>query len=655
VLNQTPVTVIGVMPPGFAGEVVGRPTDLWLPIGLQPRVNPGRAALDRWEVSWLLLLGRRQPGVTLEQARAAVNVLALQILEAEVGGAITPELLPGPDARIAVTPGATGFSPFRPQFSQPLLTLMAIVGLVLLVACANVANLLLERAMGRQKEIAARLALGAGQARLLRQLLTESLLLAGLGGGLGVLFALWAGPALLRLAGGSVGIGLDLKPDLSVLAFTAAVALLTGVLFGLAPARRATRVELAPTLKESARSIAGAGGAGRWPLGKLLVVGQFALSLLLLTGAGLFLRSLQNLQRLDLGYDRQSVVILRLDPVAAGYPDRRAAETFPLEMLERLRALPGVTAATWSENGLFSGTESDALVRIDGFAPADGMPTASIVYDRVGPGYFEAVGIPLRAGRGIIGRDRLGAPRVTVINEALARLCFPDRNPLGRRLVVTGPPDVEYEIVGVSRDVRDHQLRGEVPPRFYLSARQFEQPVSAYNFEVRTATPETLLAPLRQTARAYDPDLPILELQPVGGLIESSINHEMLIARLSAIFGGLALLLASIGLYGVVSYSIARRTHEIGIRLALGAGRRGVLAMVLRETLLLALAGIALGIPAALAAARLVESRLFGLDAFDPATLVAATGILLLVALVAGTIPGTRATRVAPTQALRYG
>jgi predicted permease len=654
-LNGYPFTVIGVTPPGFFGDVVGSPTEIWVPLMMQEQVNPGRGALGRWDTSWLLLMGRLKPGVSLGQAGAGVNLVVSQTLTTLGGSKISKQLLPGPgQSHIETSSGAAGFSYLRRQFAQPLIMLMAIVGLVLVVACANVANLLLERAMGRQKEIAVRLALGAGRARLIRQLLTESLLLAALGGALGILFALWAGPALLHLAGGTSSAALDLHPDLSILAFTATLALLTGVAFGLAPARRATRIELAPTLKENARSVVGAGaGPGRWPIAKLLVVCQFALSLLLLTGAGLFVRTLQNLEKLDLGYQRDGLILMKVDPVTAGYTGDRLM-AFPAAFLERVKAVPGVSAATYSENGIFSGTESNSTVGLEG-VKADANSGININYDRVGPDYFRSVGIPILQGRDITPRDRAGAPLVAVINEALAKRYFPGRSPLGKRLTLNGPPDTTYEIVGVTGDVRDHELRGTVDPRFYLALAQASDFASAFNVEVRTGRPGSLIEPLRQMVRAYDPNLPLNDLQPLHAMIDDSISHERMIAKLSAVFGLIALLLASIGLYGVVSYTITRRANEIGIRMALGAKREDVLWMVLRETLLLALAGVAVGVPSALAAARLVASRLFGLTAHDPGTLAAATLVLLLVAVLAGAIPGTRATRVNPTQALRYG
>ncbi|HKH47986.1 MAG TPA: ABC transporter permease, partial [Thermoanaerobaculia bacterium] len=533
-LNKHPFTVIGVTPEGFFGDIVGLATDLWIPLSMQPQVNPGRDYLDRWDTSFLLLMGRLAPGVSIEKARAEINVLFPRIVKENTGSGITDQLLPSPDRmHVEVTSGAAGFSSLRRELSQPLFTLMAMVALVLLVACANVANLMLERAMARQKEIAVRLALGAGRARLIRQLLTESVLLSVMGGALGLLFAFWAGKALLQLVSGSAAASVDLRPDLPILGFTAAVAIFTGILFGLAPALRATRVELAPTLKESARSVAGQGAGGRWQLGKLLVVVQFALSLLLVMGAGLFLRTLQNLERLDLGYDRSSLLLLNVEPVAAGYQGARL-ETFPRDLIDQLKALPGVRAVTFSENGIFSGTESGTTIRLpDSQSPGeDGLP---IAYDCVGAEYFRTVGIPLAAGRDFELRDGPGAPYVAVINEAMAKKHFAGASPLGKHVVISGPPDLEYEIVGVSRDARDHDLRGPVEPRLYVPLVQSTDVGVDINLEISTREPAALIEPVRQAIRAYDPNLPIREIEPLASMIDDTITNERTIARLAVI------------------------------------------------------------------------------------------------------------------------
>jgi predicted permease len=651
-INHSPFTVIGVMPPGFLGDIVGQPTEIWIPVTMQQQANPGRAFLDRWDESWLLLMGRLRPGASVAQARAEVEALYAQVIAEGASLGIAKDFLPGPDApKVMVGPGGTGFSWYRKQFAQPLVMVMALVALVLLIACANVAGLLLERAAGRAKEISVRLSLGAGRGRLIRQLLTESVLLSCGGALLGVLFSLWAGPALLRLAGGSSPIALDIHLDVRILGFTAAVALLTGVLFGLAPALRATRVELAPALKENSRSLAGSGG--RWRLGKLMVVMQFVLSLLLLAGAGLFVRSLRNLQSLDLGYQRDRLLLMSADPIAAGLTGARLQD-FPLRLAERLRAVPGVEKVSFSENGVFSGTENSTTTTVEGFTPGQGkaLGNTELNYDHVGPDYFTTLGTRLIAGRDLGPLDRKGAPLAAVINEALVKLCFAGRPPLGRHIKVG---DQTFEIVGVAADARDHDVREAAPPRYFTPMEQAADIGSTYNFEIRSRHPGALVEPVRQAVRAYDPNLPVNEIRPLAVMISDALNHEQLLAELAVVFGVLALLLASIGLYGVISYTIARRTNEIGIRMALGAARPAILGMVLRETLLLVLAGVAIGVPATLALGRLVASTLFGLSPRDPVTLTAATVILLGVSLVAGAIPGARATQVDPTEALRYG
>ncbi len=658
-LNGSPFTVVGITRPGFTGEIVGSPTEVWIPLSMQEQVNPGRSFAQNWNINWLLLMGRAKPGVTPAAVRTEFQGLFRRIVAAQ-----PPSVIPADraaelaKAEVPVVSGANGFSRLRPQFSRSLFTLLAIVGVVLLVAAANVANLLLERSTGRKKEIGVRLALGAGRSRLVRQLLTESLVLATLGGAIGLAIAFWADTALVRLVAGSgppgasAGSSLDLHPDLSVLAFTVFVSLLTAIAFGLAPALTATRVELAPTLKESSRNLAGASG-NRWPLGKLLVVAQFALSLLLLVGAGLFVRTLQNLEHLDLGYEREGLLMVGVDPTAGGVSSERF-ETFTRDLLDRVAAVPGVLAVTASQNGLFSGTESNLTAQIEGYSSGD--DDVELAWDRVAPRYFEVVGIPIQAGRDIAATDRMGGLPVAVVNRSLVDAYLPGQNPIGRHITIPdnqGGENRVYEIVGVAGNSRDHELRGAVPPRFFTPVVQAAD-VPGLNLEIRTARPDATKEPVKKAILAAFPDLPIDDISPFADSLGMQVNDERLVARLSAIFGLLGLVLAAIGLYGVVSYAIARRTHELGLRMALGAQRPGVLWMVLSETLLLAAAGIALGIPAALAATRAVASRLYGLSATDPATLAGATGILLLVALVAGFIPGARATRVDPVQALRY-
>jgi predicted permease len=651
VLNKSRFNIVGVTPKGFQGEAVGSAFDIWLPVTMQAQANPGRNFLDRRDICWLVLMGRRKPGVSFEQAKASLVVLVPQILREHPGLAFsqTPEKIA--QQEIPVSPGATGISGVRQQASGALLTLMALVGVVLLIACANLANLLLARATARRKEIAVRLAIGSGRGRLIAQLVTESLLLSFVGGGLGVLFAIWASQGLLMLvSNGPRLLPLDINPDARVLGFTIALSVVTGVVFGLVPALRATRVELASTLKENAKSLAGAASgfsAGRW-----LVVAQVALSMVLLFGAGLFLRTLNNLETVDLGYARNSILMAQVDPIASGYKEKQ----FPAlcrELLDRIGKLPGVKSATVSENGLFSGTESSDTIKLPGFTPrSDG--DLQVNYDRVGAGYFSTVGIPILLGRGIEERDTEGAPLVVVVNETMAKFYFPGQNPIGRQFTA-GNPERSYQIVGVARDVHDHDVRGKAGRRYYQSAPQADEAMSAFNFEVRAAgAPASLAKSVREAIRGVDSKLRVLTIDTLNNEIGQTLESDRLVARLSAIFGAVALLLASLGLYGVQSYAVVRRTAEIGVRVALGARSGDVVRMVLREALLMTAIGIAIGIPLAAAAARLISTRLFGLSITDPLTMITAALVMSLIAALAGYIPAHRASRIDPMIALRY-
>ncbi len=647
-INTTPFSIVGIAPPEFGGEVVGQRTDLFIPITMQASIHLGRPNLDQWESAWLQLIGRLKPGKTSREVRAEMNGIYGRVLAAEQGRGITDDNINERTERpIEVAAGSTGLSRVRARFSRSLFTLFAIVGLVLLVACANVANLLLERATGRRKEIGVRLALGAGRGRLVRQLLTESLLLGLLGATLGLVVSWAAGKGFLTLVGGAI----DFRPNAVVLGFTALLAVLTALLFGLFPSLTATRVALAPTLQESGRSIAG-GSRAQQLFGRLLVISQFAFSLLLLVGAGLFVRTLQNLQSLDLGVDREQLLMLNVDPVAGGISEE-GLQAFTTSLLDHLKTLPNVQGVTASENGIFSGTESGTGVRIEGYQTADGQDEP-VLYDTVAPDYFAVNGIDLSSGRGLLASDRRGAPGAAVVNQAFVSRYFEGRDPHGRQIVVSGPPDVAFEIVGVSRDVRDHDLRGEIPPRLYVPMLQVARFPSQLNIEIRSDNPAKLVEPVRKAMRTLYPAVPIDNLTPLDRQIaESALDDDQMIASLSSVFGALALILAAIGLYGVVSFGVARRTHEIGVRLALGADRQKVLGLVLKETLALALAGIVIGLPLTLFALRGFEARFAGLSSADPLTIAVAMGILIVIATLAGTAPSLRALRIEPTRALR--
>jgi predicted permease len=653
-LNQYPYTVIGIAAPGFFGDTVGDKQDFWVPMTMQAQMMPGRAWLEEVHASWLRSMARLKPGIAMGQAEANLNLVFQQWLQGPVGRALDPgdqDFLK--KAKVPVVPGGKGFSSLRDDYFMPLLLLMIFVALVLLIACFNVANLLLARASARQKEVAVRLAIGATRMRLLRQLLTESLLLAFAGGVLGLLVARWGTESLLKLSiGQRASEGIETSPDLHVLLFTAGVCLLTGVVFGLVPALRSSRVAVAPTLKESTLAQP---RAGRFPIGKLLVVGEVAICLLTLFAAGLLVRSLGNLRNVNLGYNKEEILIVRADPVASGYKPAQLIN-YQEEMIRRLSQLPGVLGVSGSENGLFSGTESADGMKIEGYVAARDQDRICF-WDQVGTTYFSALGIPIIAGRDFGPQDTPTSQKVAIINETMSNFYFPGSNPIGRKIWID---DEEHknqpiEIIGVARNVRDHQLRKPVQRRFYIPVGQALDPLFAINFEIRTTgKPAALTEAVRKTFAGFDPNVPLTRVSTVEELVERSITESILIARLTTVFGLLALLLACIGLYGVMAYAVAGRTREIGVRMALGAQRSQVLGMILREGLKLVLIGILVGIPVALLVARLAASMLFGLSPADPVSMLIVIVVLAGIATIAGLLPARRATKVDPMIALRY-
>ncbi len=596
-INDSVFTIIGVTPPGFFGDTVGDQQDLWVPVTMQEQILTGRKWLENYEASWLHCIARLKPGVSVDQARANMNVILQQLVSGPLGAKLNKDDRENlKTAKIQVSAGGGGFSQLRGDFQQPLVLLMSIVGLVLVIACVNVANLLLARAAARQKEIAVRIAIGAAPGRVIRQLLTESVFLAFAGGALGLLIAHWGTAALLRLSRTNE---MEASPDLRVFAFTAAVCFLTGILFGLIPALRARKVAVALTLKSGAQS--GGGAREGWNWGKSLVTGQVALSLLVLFAAGLLVRSLQNIRNVDLGYNREHILLVSTDPLSAGYDKLRITQ-FGNEMSARFSSIPGVRAATYSKNGLFSGSESSNSIKVEGYTPKSGADTDA-GYDEVGPNYFSAVGIPLLLGRDIGPQDTQTSSKVAVINETMAKFYFGAANPIGRKFSIDSPEtkDQQVEIVGVARDARDHELKEAVRPRFYIPAAQLSLPNPVFNFEIKTVgNPLAVVESVRKQLKSFDAKVPVYRVQTVTEATENKIRQEVLIAKLSSFFAGLALLLASIGLYGVLSYSVAGRTREIGVRMALGAQRSRVLQMVLQEAGKLVLLGVLLGIPAAI-------------------------------------------------------
>jgi predicted permease len=661
-VNGVPFTLLGVTPPEFFGVQPGRSVDIYLPLVSLPQVEPawlqpGKSKFADGSDWWVLIMGRLKPGVTEEQARAGLDVILRQNVTADAGASLKAPAIP----HIELSPASKGLNYLRQRFSQPLYILMAVVGLVLLIACANVANLLLARATTRQRELAVRLALGAGRQRLVRQLLTESVLLAALGGIAGLLLAFWASQLLVVLISGDQPMYLHVSPDGRVLGFTILVSLLTGVLFGLAPALRSTRVDLTPALKEGAKS--GWGKTHRFAnlhmgLGKALVVSQIALSLLLLVGAGLFVRTLENLENIRTGFNARNLLLLGLDPTQAGYKGERL-ESFYETLHEHLRAVPGVRNVSLSEQTLISGSASSRSASVPGYTPQSGEAnpngTVSVYINGIGDGFFETMGIPILLGRTLNPHDIASSSHVAVVNEVFARKYLGKANPLGQHFKWDPASSKEVEIVGVAQNAKYTDLRQEVPPTVYTPYTESLEDLGAMNFEVRTSgNPKDWTTAVRDAVQGIDKGVPLLFVKTQTERIDQTLLQQRLFAKLTGFFSLLALVLACIGLYGVISYMVVQRTHEIGIRMALGAERDDVVKMVIGNGIKMTLIGVGFGIVGALALTRFWSSLLFGVRPTDPGTFVAVALILVGLALFACYLPARRATKVEPMVALRY-
>jgi predicted permease len=639
-VDDRPLTIIGVTPKGFAGLIL-EGTEAIVPTGYS-----GRKTFRERKNLWLDGVGRLKPGITLEQARVHLTKIWPRIQDATA-----PEEYQGEQRkrffarRISVEAAATGNSFMRERLSGPLALLMGLVGVVLLIACVNLANLMLARVAGRRHELGIRVALGASGWRLIQQLLAESILLSTVGAILGLVIAIWASRLLMNtLWTGYISMALDVTPDLRVLAFTAAIAVATGVLFGLAPASRVARTDPASALQHGTRTVRGGGGA----FGKLLVCTQVAFSLVLVIGATLFVRSLEKLRSVDPGFDRTHVLLMQLFPQAGRekIPNRTQ---YYRQLAEKLSQLPGVESVSYSHMGpalQYEYTEPASI-------PSSSRAPVQAVEDFVGPGFFKLIGMRLLAGREFDWRDDERAPRVVVVSESAARRLFPGENPLGRKIDFGTTPDHKgMEIIGVVNSASLWKVQSKEPPAVYISLMQ----ETAYNqsrINIRTAgDPWALAASARRTLESMGHHYPLL-IETLEERADREILNQRLIAILSAAFGGLALLLSAVGLFGLMSYAVSRRTPEIGIRMALGAQQRDIRRLVLREVLWLVLAGIGAGIPAALAASRLVSGMLFGLPANDPATFALSAAILFSVAILAGYVPARRAASIDPMTALR--
>lgn len=658
-LFGTSYQIVGVMPAGFLGESVGDVINVWLPMVMQPQVRVGQfwlkddhAKVDR--VMWLQVFGRLRDGVNLRQAQSEADVVWRQMVADNFGPFVSRELgiL---NQTLKLRPGGQGTSELRAQFAEPLYLLLAIAGALLLTACANIAGLLLARAAARQKEVAMRIALGAGRLRLVRQFVAESLLVAlaaAIAGGLVANLAIHAIIGLASQPGDQIGLNFD--PDWRIFIFTAAVASLATLIFGLAPALLSTRSNLNQVLKGTAMNVAGGSASAR--AGRVVVATQIALSTVLLMAAGWFALTLQNLERLDLGYSPERLTEIRVDPLTAGYSRQQLAAIYG-ELKQRFEQIPGVRAVAFSKNGLFGGSDSDDRINVEGYtAPAGEQPSSR--FDLVGPSYLSVVGIPILEGRQIGAEDQAGRGRVCVINRAFAKKFSRGRDPIGRHITFELlDSQTAVEIVGVAADARDRKLREEVQPLFYIPALQpmvgGEYP-TAMNFEIRTfANPASVIEAARQQIAAANPNIRVMFARTMGELLANQTLRDRMLARLALVSGGLALLITCFGLYAVLSFSVARRTSEIGVRLALGARRGRIVGDIVREALLVALVGAAIGVPIAMGASTLVRSRLFGLSAADPVTIAVVIAALAVTAVVSALVPALRAAGIDPIRALR--
>ncbi len=663
-LNGSPFNIIGVVRQGFTGTSVGTVSDLYVPIMMMSSVNRGVRQWNTRHFWWLNVIARLKPGGTAEAAIPEANVLYQQILKSD------PERRPAPSyekdrekrERMTVLPAGNGFSYFRRQFSKPLAVLMIVVGMVLLIACANVANLLLARAAARQKEIAIRLAVGASRLRLVMQLVLETVIVSLAGGLAGLLFAWWGVRVLVGLMPQrALPVDLNLTPDFRLLGFAFAVSLLTGLACGLVPALQATRPNLVSSLKNELRTV----GRARFDLRRMLVVAQVAISLLLLIGAGLFVRSLRNLRTLDPGFTRESVLLVNVNPQASGYKGQRLRDYYE-RLLSRVAAYPEVRAASLAEITPLAGSRWNSDVSVEGYQRRpDEEPWVD--FNEVSPRFFDTLGIPIILGRDFTVQDspatspdtpdkKMGPPPpVAIINEAMAKKYFPHRSPIGMRFSDgdTFKMEESYEIVGVVKDANYFGLRESVTSMVYLP--DWRTGAGSRTLCVRSATPPDRLIPaIRREAAALDAAIPLTQTLSLEQQFDNNISQERMVTTLCGFFGALALLLAAIGLYGVMAHSVARRVREIGIRMALGAQPGEVLWLVLRETVVVVAAGTLIGLPAAFLLTRLVTSFLFGLTPQDPLTIAGSTAVLLAITALAGYIPARRAARVDPMIALRY-
>jgi putative ABC transport system permease protein len=649
-INRTPIAIIGVTAPGFTGDIVGESTDIWVPMMMAPAVRAGPPVLDNRQASWLVLMGRLRPGITVAQARSQITAIETQSIRAHVDGRVLAEL--NEDLRstpILVQSGASGFSSIREFYGSAILIAMAAVGLVVLVVCANVCTLMLTRAAARGREMTVRMALGAGRGRLVQQLLTESAMLAGLAGLVAIGVA--AAGSRLLIATATLGdspIAIDTRPDIRVFAFTAAVTFAAVLLCGLAPAIRATRTDVATALRAQGRNLFGT--RGRFGAGRVLVAAQMALTMLLLVGGGLLVRSVQGLLHIDLGLDRDHVVMVHVAAARTTYAGARLA-ALRTDFAARAREIPGVDAASYTLEGIFSGGASAGHVDVPGFV-AQADSERQIQYDAVGPAFFKSIGATLVRGRDFSASDAVAGAKTAAINETMANAYFRGRDPIGRTVTLDS---VTYTIAAVVRDVAEiRDLRAKPIRRLYFATIPPSDRPQGFELTVHAAgaSAASLVGPIRRVLSSIDPNVPFT-VTPLSVRVRRSVGEELLLTKMTLFFGTLALALAALGLYGVTAYSTAQRTAEFGLRTALGAEPGTVTRLVVGEAARVAIIGIVVGVPLGLLATRVIRGVMYGVGPFDWPSLSIAVAVLVCTSLVASWLPARRAGRVSPIEALR--
>ena len=655
-VNMAPVTVIGVNPRAFTGAMsVQSSADIFMPLSMIPVVKgelgTSGPLLSSSEIWWVQLMARQKPGVPVEQARAALNVAFSAAIHATMTVAKNDTI-----PRLDLEDGSRGLNFYGKHFARPVYVLLAVVGFVLLIACANIANLMLARSSARQREMSVRLALGAGRGRIMRQVLTESLMLAAIGGAVGLFLGYLSRTALPKLLLNAwEREGMKVPFDWKVFSFTAGVTLATGVLFGIAPAWNATRAEIGTAIKDGGK--ASTKKRKGWS-GRTLVAFQVALSTMLVFGASLFVRTLINLDAVDVGFRADNLVLFDLNPPNKQYPAPKDI-ALHARVEQALRDVPGVEGVTLTDIPLLANSVSESDFSVEG-APKTNEPHgegSGAMQSTVGQDYLSVMGIPIVAGRNFRAQDVEAPQRFSIVNQALARKYFPKQNPIGRRFTMDDSNTKNrswLEIVGVAADTRYANLQQETPPLHFDLYRQSKD-IGGATYVVRTRLkPDAIVPSLRAVVQDIDRDLPLLDVRTQRQQINGTISQERVFASLTATFGILALALACVGIYGIMAYAVSQRTNEIGIRLALGAERGQVQGMVLKEAGRLAAVGVVVGIAVALGLGQLVKSMLYGLRPSDPASLVGAAVVLLGVALLAGWVPAMRASRVEPMEALRH-